>query len=164
MLKVRPLLETDYPAVRAIYQQGIETGYATLSTHAPDWQSWDVAHCRSCRLVAVDKELLVGWVALSPVSRREVYSGVAEVSIYIAQNARGAGVGTTLFQALVIESEREGFWTLQSGILEENTASIALHTRMGFRIVGIREKIGQLGGIWRNVVLMERRSTTVGIL
>ena len=151
----------DWPAVRAIYLEGIATGNATFERSAPEWERWDEAHLPTCRLVARAAGEVVGWAALSPVSRRAVYAGVAEVSVYVSARARGQGVGTRLLARLVEVSEREGLWTLQAGIFPENTASIELHQRAGFRVVGIREKIGSMDGRWRDVVLMERRSVAV---
>lgn len=152
----------DWKAVRAIYVQGIATGNATFETDVPDWEEWDGTHVQTCRLVARDGDQIVGWAALSPVSGRCVYAGVAEVSVYVAAAARGKGVGKALLRALVEESERSGFWTLQAGILPENAASIAVHKACGFREVGRRERIGQMNGVWRDVLLMERRSRIVG--
>jgi len=152
-----------WPAVRAIYEQGIATGNATFETQAPEWEAWDQAHLPHSRLVAVDDTgTVLGWAALSPVSSRCVYGGVAELSIYIAAVARGQGVGRQLLQGLITDSEAHGIWTLQAGTFQENAASIGLHTRVGFRIIGHRERIGQHHGIWRNTVQMERRSPTVG--
>jgi phosphinothricin acetyltransferase len=148
----------DWPAVRAIYLEGIATGNATFAKSAPEWAPWDEGHLRACRLVARAAEVVVGWAALSPASRRPVYAGVAEVSVYISERARGQGVGTALLSRLVEDSERAGIWTLQAGIFPENTASIELHKRAGFRVVGIREKLGSMDGRWRDVVLLERRS------
>jgi L-amino acid N-acyltransferase YncA len=156
-MHITPMTAADWPAVRSIYLEGIATGDATFETAAPEWERWDAGHLKTCRLVAhVDGEV-AGWAALSPVSARAVYAGVAEVSIYIAQLARGKGLGAALLRALVAESEVNGVWTLQAGIFPENTASIALHRRAGFRIVGTRERIGCVDGRWRDVVLMERR-------
>jgi L-amino acid N-acyltransferase YncA len=152
----------DWAAVRAIYLEGIATGHATLETCAPEWEKWDGDHLRDCRLVAWEGDQVVGWAALSPVSGRCVYAGVAEVSVYVAASARGRGVGKALLGALVEESERQCIWTLQAGIFHENTASIALHKSCGFREVGRRERIGQLNGVWRDVLLLERRSEVVG--
>jgi L-amino acid N-acyltransferase YncA len=153
-----------WPTVRAIYEQGIATGNATFETQAPDWAAWDRAHLAHSRLVAVDDAgLVLGWAALSPVSSRCVYGGVAELSIYIAADARGQGVGRQLLQALIADSEAHGIWTLQAGTFEENKASIGLHTQAGFRVIGHRERIGQHHGVWRNTVQMERRSSSVGI-
>jgi nitrilase len=152
----------DWEAVRAIYQEGMATGNATLETCTPDWTAWDTAHLQRCRLVARAGGDVVGWAALSPVSKRQVYAGVAEVSIYVKASARGKGVGRALLNQLIRESERHGFWTLQAGILAENQASIALHRACGFRVVGRRERIGQLKGVWRDVIVMERRSSSSG--
>ena len=154
----------QWPAVRAIYEQGIATGNATFETQAPGWEAWDRAHLTHSRLVAVDEAgTVLGWAALSPVSSRCVYGGVAELSIYIAADARGQGVGQQLLRALITDSEANGIWTLQAGTFEENTASIALHTQAGFRVIGHRERIGQHHGVWRNTVQMERRSPSVGV-
>ncbi len=159
-LTVEEMQGEDWPAVRAIYQEGIATGDASFETEAPDWEAWDRAHRRDCRLVARLGGQVLGWAALSPASARPVYAGVAEVSIYVAAAARGRGIGRALLRALVEESERRGIWTLQAGMLPENEASIALHRACGFRIVGRRERLGQLRGTWRDVILMERRSRT----
>ena len=153
-----------WPEVRAIYEQGIATGNATFETQAPGWETWDSAHLAHSRLVALnDAGMVLGWAALSPVSSRCVYGGVAELSIYIAAAARGQGVGRQLLYALIADSEAHGIWTLQAGTFEENTASIALHTQTGFRVIGHRERIGQHHGVWRNTVQMERRSSSVGV-
>lgn len=163
-LQIEPLLPTHWPAVRAIYEQGIATGQATFTTEAPSWEEWDRSHLAHSRLVAVaDAGLVVGWAALTPVSSRCVYAGVAEVSIYIAAEARGRGVGRQLLAALVAESEAHGLWTLQAGIFSENQASVRLHEALGFRVVGWRERIGCLAGIWRDTLLLERRSQRVGV-
>jgi L-amino acid N-acyltransferase YncA len=153
----------DWPAVRAIYLEGIATKNATFETDAPEWEKWDSSHLKACRLVARLDGQVVGWAALSPVSSRCVYAGVAEESIYISEVARGQGVGKKLLSALVDASERAGIWTLQTGIFPENEISIRLHERCGFRVLGVREKIGQMDGVWRDVVLMERRSQVVGV-
>ena len=162
-LDVEEMTPEDWSAVRAIYQEGIATGNATFETEAPEWAAWDAHHRADCRLVARLDGRVVGWAALSPVSSRCVYGGVAEVSVYVAEAARGRGVGRALLQALVADSERRGIWTLQAGIFSENQASLALHRACGFRVVGCRERLGQLGGVWRDVVLMERRSQVVGV-
>jgi phosphinothricin acetyltransferase len=154
------MLSDHWPAVRKIYRQGIETGNATFETQLPAWEKWDAGHRKDCRLVAFDREVL-GWAALSPVSTRHVYRGVAEVSVYVAAAARGRGVGKALLNALIQHSETKGIWTLQAGIFPENTPSIALHKSCGFREVGVRQKIGELRGVWRDVLLLERRSTAV---
>lgn len=158
----RPLLATDWPAVRSIYEQGLSTGHSTLETAAPSWEQWDHAHLPVPRLVAECEGRIRGWAALSPVSSRPVYRGVAEVSIYVAESARRTGVGAALLTALIPASEAAGLWTLQATILAENEASLALHQRAGFRLVGRRERLGQRLGIWRDSFLLERRSTVVG--
>jgi L-amino acid N-acyltransferase YncA len=165
-LIVAQMTPQDWDAVRAIYLEGIATRNATFETDAPDWEKWDRDHLPNCRLVARKggRPLgrVVGWAALSPVSGRCVYAGVAEVSVYIAEAARGQGVGKTLLQALIEASEQRGIWTLEAGIFPENAASIALHGSCGFREVGRRERIGQMDGVWRDVIFMERRSQVVG--
>lgn len=160
---IRDLLEQDWNAVREIYLEGIASGHATFETGAPDWITWDTNHLRSCRFVASEGSEITGWAALSPVSKRLVYSGVAEVSVYVALRVRGRGIGSKLLAALVEASELNGIWALQAGIFPENTASVQLHKRAGFRIVGARERIGCMHGHWRDVLLMERRSAVVGI-
>jgi len=162
-LTIEEMRSADWEAVRAIYQEGIATGHATFETHTPEWEEWDRGHLHDCRLVARGGGQLVGWGALSPVSSRRVYAGVAEVSIYVAASARGQGIGKALLRALVGASERHGFWMLQAGIFPENEVSIALHKACGFREVGCRERIGEMAGIWRDVVLLERRSKVVGV-
>jgi L-amino acid N-acyltransferase YncA len=157
---ILPMLPDHWAAVREIYGQGIATGNATFETELPDWEKWDSSHRKDCRFVAAGGEVL-GWAALSAVSTRRVYRGVAEVSVYVAATARGRGVGKALLEALVKESEVNGVWTLQAGIFPENTASIELHKSCGFREVGVRRRIGKLGEVWRSVALLERRSTTV---
>jgi phosphinothricin acetyltransferase len=159
---VAPMTEADWPSVREIYVQGMATGNATFEKSAPDYSVWDRDHLRVCRLAARSGDEVVGWAALSPVSGRCVYGGVAEVSVYVRDNARGRGIGLTLLRALVDASEKTGLWTLQAGIFPENTPSIDIHSKAGFRIVGVREKLGAMDGRWRDVVLMERRSTVVG--
>jgi L-amino acid N-acyltransferase YncA len=159
---IEPLTPQDWEAVRSIYREGIATGNATFEQSAPEWDQWHAGHLKTCRLVARSGGVL-GWAALSPVSGRCVYAGVAEVSVYVAERARGQGVGAALLQRLVRDSEDAGVWTLQAGIFPENTASIKLHERAGFRIVGTRERLGSMNGRWRDVVLMERRSSVVGV-
>jgi L-amino acid N-acyltransferase YncA len=161
-VEIRPLLPEDWPSVRTIYREGIATGNATFETDAPEWEVWDSKHLRDARLAAVVDGRVVGWAALAPVSDRCVYSGVAELSIYIASAMRGKGVGKTLLDALVLESEAKGFWTLQTGVFPENKASLALHQKCGFRIVGRRERIGKMGSRWRDVIFLERRSAVAG--
>jgi len=160
-IEIDKLLEDDWESVRRIYIEGIETENATFETEAPDWETWDNTHLKTPRLVARRLDEIIGWAALSPVSRRRVYSGVAEVSVYVATRAQGIGVGRRLLMALIEEAERSGIWTLQAGIFPENEASIALHRRCGFREVGRRARIGKLGDVWRDVILMERRSPDV---
>jgi phosphinothricin acetyltransferase len=160
---IRAMTAADWEAVRAIYLEGIATGNATFETSAPEWERWSAAHRADCRLVACDDTGAVGFAALSPVSARAVYAGVAEVSVYVSERARGRGVGAALLRELIRASETAGIWTLNAGIFPENTASLKLHGRCGFREVGRRERIAQHHGKWRDVVLMERRSATVGV-
>jgi phosphinothricin acetyltransferase len=152
----------DWPAVRRIYEQGIATGNATFETEAPDWAAWDESHMPDQRMVARMDGEVMGWVALAPVSRRPVYRGVAEVSVYVAEEARGKGIGRALLSGIVESSERTGIWTLQTGIFPENESSLRLHRALGFRPVGVRERIGRQRGVWRDVILLERRSLSVG--
>lgn len=161
--KIDRMKESDWEQVRQIYLEGIVTGEATFETDVPSWEKWDAAHLPSCRLVARSGDVVKGWAALSPVSKRAVYAGVAEVSVYIGQRYRGAGVGRALLMALVDESEKNGFWTLQASIFPENSASIELHKRCGFREVGRREHIGKMGTWWRDTILLERRSKLAGV-
>jgi phosphinothricin acetyltransferase len=164
-IRIEPMKADDWPAVRAIYLEGIATGLATFEQQAPDWEVWDASHRPDCRLVARDADgTVLGWVALSRYSSRAVYAGVAEVSVYVAAAARGRGVGADLMKALMEAAETAGIWTLQAGVFSDNPASLALHQRFGFRSVGLRERIGRdVTGRWRDVVLLERRSSTVGI-
>jgi len=152
----------DWPAVEAIYRDGIATRNATFETETPGWERWNANHHPHSRLVTRDENSVIAWAALSPVSTRRVYAGVAEVSIYVSTAVRGQGLGKALLLALIQHSERNGIWTLQAGIFAENAASLALHKSCGFREVGLREKIGRLDGKWRNVVLLERRSRIAG--
>jgi L-amino acid N-acyltransferase YncA len=163
-LSVERMLPAHWPEVRAIYLEGLATGDATFETEAPDWGRWDASHLRACRLVALDEGgRVAGWAALSPVSARKVYAGVAEVSVYVGAGFRGRGIGRALLEALVRGSESEGVWTLQASIFPENRASVALHRSCGFREVGRRERVGKLRGRWRDTILLERRSQTVGV-
>lgn len=162
-IRIEPMLPADWSSVREIYLEGIASGNATFENSAPDWSRWHAAHLECCRHVAREQDQVIGWAALSLVSRRAVYSGVAEVSVYVAARARGKGVGSVLLSALIRSSEGEGIWTLQAGIFPENVASIELHKKAGFRVVGVREHLGAMDGRWRDVVLMERRSKTVGV-
>jgi phosphinothricin acetyltransferase len=152
----------DWPEVRRIFLEGIATGHATFERDAPEWDFWDRVHLSRCRLIASGEGRVLAWAALSPVSGRCVYTGVAEVSIYVASDSRGRGVGQRLLRALVEESERQGIWTLQAGIFPENESSVIIHEKCGFRIVGRRERIGQMNGRWRDVLLLERRSSSIG--
>jgi phosphinothricin acetyltransferase len=154
---------SDWEAVRSIYLEGIATGNATFETDTPDWETWNRNHLSFARLVARDDMSILGWAALSRVSSRNVYVGVAEVSVYVAASARGMGAGRSLLVALIEEAERNGIWTLQAGVFPENTVSIALHKSCAFREVGRRERIGLLRGVWRDVILLERRSRTIGV-
>lgn len=162
-VEIRPLRPADWPRVRAIYLEGIATGIATFESRAPQWEPWDAAHLPDCRLVACLNGDVAAWAALSPVSSRCVYAGVAEVSVYVAAAARGGGVGTALVEAIVAESENHGLWTLQAGIFPENTISMALFEKSGFRVVGRRERIGRLNSCWRDTLLLERRSEKIGV-
>ena len=151
------------PAVLEVYAEGIATGQATFETRVPDWADFDRARLPRHRFVAVDGDRVLGWVAVSPYSTRAAYAGVVEHSIYVASAARGRGVGATLMTSLIDSCDGGGIWTIQSGVLTENAASLALHARFGFRRVGVRERIGRRDGRWRDVVLLERRSTVVGV-
>jgi phosphinothricin acetyltransferase len=162
-IAVEPMRASDWPAVAGIYQQGIDTGDATFETRVPSWEAWDAGHLNAARLVAREEGRVVGWAALSPVSDRCVYGGVAEVSVYVAGAARGRGIGRRLLEALALASEEAGIWTLQAGIFPENGGSAALHERCGFRVVGRRERLGRMAGRWRDVLLLERRSKVTGV-
>ena len=154
---------SDWDQVRSIYLEGIRSGHSTFETDAPTWENWNEGHLAVARLVARDGDLVLGWAALSPVSRRHVYRGVAELTVYVAGAARGRGLGRRLLEALIAESERNGIWTLQASIFPENVASVELHRRCGFREVGRRERIGVMNGVWRDTLLFERRSWSVGL-
>jgi L-amino acid N-acyltransferase YncA len=158
---VRDLRRGDWPEVSRIYAQGIATGNATFETEVRAWEAWDAAHLAEHRFVAERDGQVCGWIAASPVSSRCCYAGVAELSVYIGKEARGQGVGSELLAALIESSERAGIWTLQTGVFPENGASLALLQRFGFRAVGTQERIGRLHGVWRDVVLLERRSEVV---
>jgi L-amino acid N-acyltransferase YncA len=157
-MKTRTLRPQDWPEVVRIYEEGMLTGNATFETQLPSWEDWDAAHLAEHRLVVTLDDEVVGWAALSSYSDRECYRGVAEESIYVAERVRGLGFGRELLGALIASSESAGIWTLQAGIFPENEASIALHVALGFRVVGVRERLGRSRGVWRDVVLLERRS------
>jgi len=154
---VRPLDPEDYPAVAAVFAEGIATGRATFETVVPSWEEWDAAHLPEHRFVAELDGEVAGWAAVVPYSRRSVYRGVGEESVYVAERARGRGVGRALLEAVIASAREGGLWTLQAGIFPDNVASLELHRRRGFREVGVRERIGQLDGVWRDVVLLELR-------
>ena len=154
----------DWEQIREIYLEGIKTGNATFESTIPEWEEWSANHIISCRLVAKKEERIYGWAALSPVSRRNVYSGIAEISIYVGKKYQGKGIGKALLEKLIKLSEDNNFWTLQASIFPENKHSIVLHKKCGFRTVGIRERLGKMkNGQWRDVVLMERRSSKAGL-
>lgn len=163
MILFLPLTVEHWSQVRLIYREGIATGQATFQQEAPEWEAWDTGHLPHSRVVAVKEGVVAGWAALTPVSARPVYRGVAEVSVYIGESFRGMGLGFQLLQELVRQSEQNGIWTLQSSIFPENKASIRVHEKCGFRIMGRRERIGQMNGTWRDTVIMERRSSVVGV-
>lgn len=160
---IEKMKETDWEQIREIYIEGINTGNATFDTEAPEWREWDKKYLPMCRLVAREGDTVLGWPALLPTSSRAAYAGVAELSIYLRASAAGKGLGTSLMQALIEDSETNGFWTLQAGIFPENQTSIRLHKRAGFREIGVRKRVGKLNGVWRDVVMLERRSAVVGV-
>lgn len=160
---IEPMLASDWDTVRAIYLEGIATGNATFETIAPEWAEWDAKHLPNCRLVARANGAVIGWTALSPVSARKVYAGVVEESVYIAASVQGQGVGKALLSAVIAESESVGIWMIQTSIFPENVGSLALHKSCGFREVGYRERIGQMNGVWRSTIFLERRSQVTGM-
>lgn len=160
-MKIRPLQKEDWKAVSRIYQEGMDTGIATFETQCPVWETWDSKFLKECRIVIEENNQILGWAALSPTSKRAVYKGVVEVTIYIDLSQTGKGVGSRLMNALVEASEKAGFWTLQSSIFSENKPSIQLHLKAGFRILGTREKIAKRDGIWKDTVFVERRSKLI---
>jgi len=162
-MEIKPITKDNFPELLEIYRQGLATNIATFQNDLPIWQDWDKGHLDFCRISIYENNEMLGWTALSPVSSRCVYSGVAEVSIYVAKEARGKGTGKILLKELTKQSESNGIWTLQSGIFAENHNSIKLHNKCGFRIVGYRERIGKKDGVWKDNVLMERRSKNIGI-
>jgi L-amino acid N-acyltransferase YncA len=158
----------DWQQVRSIYLEGIATGNSTFEAYAPNWDKWDSAHLREHRLVVKERDTVLAWAALSPISSRFVYSGVAELSLYVAAGQRGKGIGSILIKAIIDSTEKAGLWTLQGGIFPENTSSLRLVRKHGFKKIGKREKIGKmtygdLAGTWRDVILVERRSTVAGV-
>jgi phosphinothricin acetyltransferase len=162
-IQIRALVAADWPAVRAIYLEGIATGHATFEIAAPLWDAWDASHFTAPRLVAVLNERIIGWAALSRISSRKAYAGVGEVSVYVANEGRDKGVGRALLERLVSAAESLNIWTLQASIFPENIASLALHKNCGFREVGRRERIGKMQDLWRDTILLERRSDVAGI-
>ncbi|MEJ5960947.1 GNAT family N-acetyltransferase [Pedobacter immunditicola] len=161
-MEIVEMLLSHWDEVKLIYQQGIATKQATFQTEAPGWEEWDKSHIPTFRYIAIINDTIAGWAALTPVSSRCVYAGVAEVSVYVHQDYRGKGVGKSLLEKLIAETEQANIWTIQAGIFPENLSSIALHEKLGFRQVGFRESIGKLDGVWRNTILLERRSKIAG--
>jgi L-amino acid N-acyltransferase YncA len=163
-MKFRELTKGHWQVVKDIYEEGIATGNATFQSSAPTWDEWDNSHAKNSRIIALDDNgEILGWAALTPVSGRCVYAGVGEVSVYVSEKARGKGVGKALLGELIRQSEENGFWTLTAGIFPENEASLKIHKNVGFKVLGVREKIGKMNGQWRDTVLLERRSRLVGI-
>jgi phosphinothricin acetyltransferase len=162
-LNFRKLKKTDWEQVSKIYKEGLDTGNATFETNVPNWNDWNNGHINDCRIIVEIENKIVGWSALSPISSRCVYGGVAEVSVYVSTKFSGQKIGTKLLERLIVESENYGIWTLQAAIFAENKGSIIIHKRLGFRKIGYREKIGKLNGIWRDTTLLERRSDKVGV-
>ena len=161
-MRIEPMTESHADAVLAIYQAGLDTGLASFEVTAPAWPAWDAAHLPDHRFVAVGDGDVLGWIAVSPVSSRCVYAGVVEHSVYVAPAAKGQGVGRRLLDALITSTEAAGIWTIQAGVFPENAASLALHHVAGFRVIGVRERVGKHQGRWRDVVLLERRSNVAG--
>jgi phosphinothricin acetyltransferase len=162
-VEISAMLPNHWSVVAQIYKEGIQTGFATFEKEVPTWVKWNNSHTKTCRLIGQMDGEIVGWAALSPVSSRCVYGGVAEVSIYISKNHRGKNIGNALLKELITESEKNGIWTLQSGVFRENIGSIKLHENNGFRQIGYREKVGKLDGVWKDNILLERRSKIIGI-
>ena len=162
-MEIEKITEKHWPEVRAIYESGLATGNANFSHQVPDWDEWDKTHVKNCRLVATENAEVLGWAALTAISDHCVFAGVAEVSIYIAENSRGKGIGKLLLSNLIKQSEENNFWTLESRIFVENLASIKIHEDCGFNMIGTRKKIGKMNDVWRDTLLMERRSDKVGI-
>jgi phosphinothricin acetyltransferase len=162
-ITIEPMRAEDWDSVRGIYQEGLDTGNASFESQTPDWAAWNAKYHAHSRLVARASGRIVGWAALAPVSPRACYAGVAEVSVYVKDDARGQGVGNKLLTALVASSEKNGIWTLYGHTFVENEASLRLQAACGFRVIGRRERIGNLNGVWRDTVMTERRSRVVGI-
>jgi L-amino acid N-acyltransferase YncA len=162
-MDIRSMLSSHWDKVKEIYEEGIATGNATFETAAPSWEDWDANHVKVPRLVAIENEEIVGWAALTKVSGRCIYAGVGEVSVYVSGTQRGKGIGRRLLQALISESEKNNYWTLQAGIFPENKSSIKIHEDCGFRLIGVREKIGKMNNVWRDTLLMEKRGKIAGI-
>lgn len=160
----RPMTANDWESVAEIYKQGIETGNATFQQNIPAWNEWDNGYLKICRIIAEKNNKVIGWAALTPISGRCVYAGVAEVSVYVSNNHKGQKIGTKLLDKLISLSEKEGFWTLQASVFPENKSSLKIHENLGFRHVGFREKIGKMNEIWRDTILLERRSKTIGVI
>ena len=163
MISIEKMRPEHWQEVRAIYEDGIKTGNATFEVSAPEWKAWDKAHLQHCRFIAGENDKILGWAALSPVSDRCVYAGVAEVSVYVNTTARGKGLGKMLLEKLIEGSEANNLWTLQASIFPENVSSIKIHQHCGFRVIGKRERIGKINSIWRDTLLLERRSNKVGV-
>lgn len=162
-IELRTMIQDDWESVLMIYKEGIATGNATFEQEVPTYAAWDNGHLKACRVVAMFENEMAGWAALSPVSGRCVYAGVAEVSVYVSEKFRGHKIGKRLLERLIAESEKENLWTLQAGVFQENIPSIKIHEQLGFRRVGYRERVGQMNGVWRDTILLEKRSRTVGI-
>ena len=160
-MKIHPLIASDFSSVATIYKKGIATGITTFETKVPDWESWNQKYNECCRFVVEKNNIVVGWCALNKVSKRKVYKGVAEDTIYIDSDFQGKHWGRLLLRHLISESEREGFWTLQAAIFPQNKSSISLHISCGFRVIGVRKKIAQRDGIWYDNILIERRSILI---
>ena len=160
-IDLQRMLEEHWKKVASIYKDGIETGLATFEQEIPSWEIWDNNHLKVCRIIAVLNKKIIGWAALSPVSSRCVYGGIGEVSVYVSRGFRDKQIGEKLLRRLILESEENGLWTIQSGVFPENIASIKLHEKVGFRKIGYREKIGELDGVWKDNILLERRSKLV---
>lgn len=160
---IKPLKSSHWSAVKEIYEQGLKTGVATFETESPSWEEWDQSHLSICRLVALEGDEMIGWIALSPVSSRCIYGGVAEISVYVSEDHRGKGIGKQLLSEVIPVSEENGYWMLQAGIMPANVGSVKLHESVGFRTVGFREKISKIHGVWQDNLLLERRSKVVGL-